>query len=244
MIGPSYRFLVLIACLLFIPLTAAVASESSTPTVSVTGIGSMSVPPDMAMITAGVVKEAKTAREALDANNAAMQAVLDEMKRVGIADKDLQTSGFSIQPRYTYPKRKANGEQPAPLITGYVVSNSLTIRILDLDATGEILDKVVSLGINQGGNIRFGNVDTAEILKQARTAAVKDAIEKAETLVSAAGTTLGDILSISENTSSPRPIALAQARSLAVQEDAGSVPIAAGENSYTVRVQLSWEIDQ
>lgn len=220
------------------------ATEERIASVSVNGTGTMRVAPDMAIITAGVVKEAATAREALDANNAAMQTVLAEMKQFGIAEKDLQTSGFNIQPRYFYPKRKTNGEQPAPKITGYLVSNNLTIRILKLELTGEVLDRVVTLGVNTGGNIRFTNSDTGPILKQARIAAVKDAIDKAQTLVTAAGKELGDIIQISENSASPRPIALAQARSMSVQEDSGSVPIAAGENAYTVRVQISWEISQ
>ncbi len=234
----------LFAWLSAVVISPAWATENTPASVSVMGVGTVSVAPDMAIITAGVVKEAKTAREALDANNAAMRSVLEAMKNEGIAEKDLQTSGFSIQPRYTYPKRKANGEQPAPLITAYVVSNTLTIRVVDLEKTGPILDRVVSLGVNQGGNIQFSNADKTAILKQARTAAVEDAIQKAETLVTAAGKTLGPILSISENNASPRPIAIAQARTLSVQEDAGSVPIATGENSYVVRVQMSWEIEQ
>jgi len=198
----------------------------------------------MALVSVGVVREAKTARAALDENNQAMASILAVMEKEGIADKDLQTSGFSIQPRYFYPKRKSNGEQPAPEITGYIVSNNLDIRIRDLSKTGEILDLVVTLGVNSGGNIRFLNEDTAGILKKARISAVKDAIEKARTLAQAAEIELGDILSISENANRPGPVPLARARTFAVQEDAASVPVAGGENNYNVNVQISWEIKQ
>ncbi|MEM9277367.1 MAG: SIMPL domain-containing protein [Pseudomonadota bacterium] len=220
------------------------AAEDRVNTISVTGTGSVSVAPDMAVVSVGVVREAKTARDALSQNNIAMAAVLKAMEEKGIAEKDLQTSNFNIQPRYFYPKRKANGEQPAPQITGYVVSNNLDIRIRDLDKTGEILDLVVTLGVNSGGNIRFMNDDTSAILKKARIAAVKDAVDKAETLTEAAEVGLGDILNISENAHRPAPVPIAQARALAVQEDAASVPIAGGENSYRVNVQISWEIAQ
>ena len=81
------------------------------------------------------------------------------------------------------------------------------------------------------------------MLKEARSKAVTDAFEKAQTLAQAANVELGDILNIRENASRPRPIAIAQARSLSVQEDA-SVPIASGENTYQVTVQMSWEISQ
>lgn len=219
------------------------ADDKQTATISLNGTGSMSIAPDMAIVSFGVVKEAKTARTALDENNKAMASILKAMEENGIEKKDLQTSGFNIQPKYFYPKRNANGEQASPEITGYIVSNNLTIRIRDIDKAGEILDLSVTLGINSGGNIQFTNADTSAVLKEARIMAVKDAVEKAQTLADAAGVKLGDILNISENISRPMPIGIAQARSLSVQEDA-SVPIASGENSYSVTVQMSWEISQ
>ncbi len=219
------------------------ADDKSTSTISLSGTGSVSVAPDMAIVSFGVVKEAKTARNALDANNKAMASIFKAMEDNGIEKKDLQTSGFNIQPRYFYPKRKSDGQQPPPQITGYLVSNNLTIRIRDIEKAGSILDLSVTLGINTGGNIQFTNSDTSAVLKEARTKAVKAAIEKAQTLAEAANVKLGAILNISENTNRPRPVAIAQARSLSVQEDA-SVPIASGENSYQVIVQMSWEISQ
>lgn len=220
------------------------AEEPVIPSLSVAGTGLVKAKPDMAIINVGVLREAKTAREALDANNEAMSSVLAAMENAGIEERDLQTSGFSIQPKYFYPKRRANGEQPQPTITGYTVSNNLTIRIRDLDKTGGILDRVVSLGVNTGGNIQFTNADIKSLLKAARVNAVRDAVEKAETLTSAANVELGKITNISEASHTPRPIGVAHARSLAVQEDAGSVPIASGENEYRVTVQMTWEIEQ
>ncbi|MEO0327656.1 MAG: SIMPL domain-containing protein [Pseudomonadota bacterium] len=220
------------------------ASEITQPKISVSGTGMVSVSPDMAIVSLGVVREADTARKALIANNEAMASVLDAMKSNGIAEKDLQTSNFSIQPRFHYPKRKSNGEQPPPVITGYIVSNKLDVRIRDLSQTGEILDLAVTLGMNEGGNIRFTNDDATSILKEAREKAVKDAIAKAETLTSASSVGLGDILAISEQGSQPRPMKMAQARAMALESDAASVPIAGGENSYRVTVNITWEIDQ
>lgn len=221
----------------------SVADENQPSIISLSGTGSVSVAPDMAVISFGVVKEAETARIALDENNKAMASILKAMEENGIEKKDLQTSGFNIQPKYFYPKRKANGEQPVPEITGYRVANNLTIRIREIEKAGEILDLSVTLGINSGGNIQFTNSDTTTVLKEARIKAVEDALEKAQTLAQAAGVELGDILNISENISRPRPVGIAQARSLSVQEDA-AVPIASGENNYSVTVQMSWEISQ
>lgn len=232
------------AALILFPPVALAQAEQKPGTISVSGTGTANVAPDLAIVSLGVVREAKTAREALDANNKAMSAVLASMQDKGIAEKDLQTSNFNIQPRYHYPKRKANGEQPAPKITGYIVSNNLTVRIRDLSQAGEILDLVVTLGVNSGGNIQFTNDNKEAILKLARIKAVEDALDKAQTLTSTAGVGLGRITNISENSNQPRPVPIARAaRTFAAQEDA-AVPIASGENSYRVNVQISWEIAQ
>jgi uncharacterized protein YggE len=239
----SHLFTTIFVILFVFTAQKSFADEKQTSIISLTGTGNVSIAPDMAVISFGVVKEAKTARAALDENNKAMASILKAMEDKGIDKKDLQTSGFNIQPKYFYPKRKSNGEQPAPEITGYRVANNITIRIREIENAGEILDLSVTLGINSGGNIQFTNSDTTAVLKEARIKAVEDALEKAQTLAQAAGVELGDILNISENTSRPRPVGIAQARSLRVQEDA-AVPIASGENNYSVTVQMSWEISQ
>lgn len=223
----------------------ATADENDvTPQISVSATGSAEVAPDMAVINLTVVREAETAREALDANTAAMSEVLAAMQAEGIAERDLQTSNFNIQPRYVYPE-PVDGERPAPRIVGYEVSNSLTVRIRDLERVGAILDTSVTLGVNRGGGIRFTNDDPAEAIAQARTEAMRNAIAKAETLTEAAGIGLGRILSISENSNEPRPMAIE--RAAVMQADMGNaapVPVAAGENSYQVTVNVTFELDQ
>ena len=103
----------------------------------------------------------------------------------GIADRDLQTAGIQIKPRYNYTN-KPDGTQEAELVA-YQVTNTLSVRIRDLVKTGEILDKAVSLGVNQGGSIVFTNDDPAAVITEARKKAVADAMAKARTLAEAAG---------------------------------------------------------
>ncbi|PCJ91335.1 MAG: hypothetical protein COA46_07725 [Porticoccaceae bacterium] len=213
-------------------------------TIHVTGEGEVAIAPDMAAISVGVVREGKTARAALTANNNAMVKVLEAMKAEGIANKDLQTSGFNISPRYFYPPREKNHQQKPPKIVGYTVSNNLAVRIRDLEKVGGILDRVVTLGVNSGGNIRFMNDNSKQVLKQARKAAMADAIDKAETLADAAGVDLGRILEISENSRSPRPMPMARAKFRTEAMMADAVPVAGGENTYHVTVNVNWEISQ
>ncbi len=221
---------------------AALAQEAPHPRVIVTGEGIAAAAPDTAIISLVVLQEAPTAREALTANNEAMTKVLDAMKKQGIAERDLQTSGFSIDPRYVYPENKDNTQPPqAPKIVGYAVSNSLTVRVRDLKKVGEILDQSVTLGVNQGGNLTFTNDKPDAILDEARKKAVASAIAKAKTLTDAAGVGLGRVIEISEQSFSPRPMPMAQAKMMAAAP-ADSVPVAAGENTYNVNVNVTFEL--
>ena len=208
----------------------------------VSASGSVDAAPDMAVLSMTVRREAKTARAALDQNNADMNKVIAALKGQGIAERDLQTGGFSISPKMSYPNRSAADRTPR--LVGYTVQNTLTVRIRDLSRLGKVLDQSVSLGVNQGGGIRFTNDKPAPIIEQARTRAVKAAMSKAQTLAAAAGVGLGDILEISERTRQPRPVAMAQGRMAASAVAKDSVPLQAGENSYSVHVSMRWSIRQ
>lgn len=221
----------------------ALASEDETPRITITGTGNVSVAPDMAILNLGVTREAETAREALDENNAAMAQVIEAMKAQGIEGKDLQTSNFSIQPRYTHHRPKQGEEQKPPRITGYVVSNNLTVRIRDLALVGSVLDESVTLGVNTGGGIHFTNDDPGAEIAEARANAMRDAMNRANTLLETAGASMGRILSISEQSHTPRPMPVAQARMMSA-DAAESVPVEAGENTYRVNITVTWEINQ
>ncbi len=222
--------------------TAARAEDTAKPreaTIIVTGEGQAEVAPDMALIDLGVVKTEKTAREALDANNKAMADVLTAFKDAGIAERDLQTSGFSINPQYQYPQN-SSGENPPPVLIGYQVANTVTLRVRDLAKLGDILDKAVTLGANQGNGIRFVNDKPDATVSEARKKAVANAIAKAKELTDAAGVGLGRVLEISETSyrAEPMPIMRAMAKAYA----ADSVPVAAGENSYSVTVNVTFAL--
>ncbi len=210
-----------------LPAAPAAAQDSAAarlpPRISVMGEGEASVAPDMAVVTLSVLREAGTAREALNANSAAMKEVLDALKAAGIAERDIQTSRLDIQPRYSQPSRDKPQE---PKIVGYAVSNEVTVRIRKLAEAGAIIDKVVGLGVNQGGGISFVKEDLKATMTEARKRAVADALDKARTLAEAAGVKLGPILSIEENAAPPRPIAYAAPMRKAAADM--SLPLASG----------------
>ena len=233
-------WLALLLALLAAPLAVA---EDPPPRILVTGEGSAQLAPDMAVLVLTVTREGKSARGALDANSEAMGRVIAVMQQEGIAGRDLQTSNLSIPPRYSRPPRGADGQMEAPRIEGYTVRNSLTVRVRDIDKVGAILDKSVDLGVNEGGSILFTNDDPSAAISKARGEAVREATARARTLAEAAGVKLGRILEISEQARRPHPMPVARAE-MAMARDADAVPVATGENSYTVMVDMAFAIEQ
>jgi len=215
------------------------AAEDPRPRIRVSGEGSVAIAPDMALVTLTVNREATTAREALSANSGAMASVMDAMRSLGIANRDLQTAGFSIQPVYRRASRTAQGGGEREL-SGYSVRNTLTVRVRDIDRVGEVLDTSVTLGVNEGGSLRFTNDDPSEALAGAREKAVRDATARARGLAAAAGVELGELLAIDERGGPSAPVPMARASMAMGAESA--VPIATGENTYRVSVEMTFAI--
>ncbi len=214
--------------------SAAVAAENMRQIV-VSGEGQVAAAPDLATISLGVTQEAKTAAEALDAVSNATRGVLARLKELAIADRDMQTSQLTLNPKWTY--RKVNNREYNE-ITGYTASNMVTVKVRDLGSLGTVLDGVVRSGANNFNGLRFGFDDPQTLEDDARKAAVKDALRKASQLAEAAGVTLGPIQNISESGGRARPVAMAESR-MAMDS---AVPIAEGELSLTSRVSVVFSI--
>jgi uncharacterized protein len=219
---------------------SSVAAQPQTPTepavISVTGESHISVPPDLAQIDAGVTSDARTAREAAEANNAAMGKVLVALKVTGIDEKDVQTSRLSLQPQYSLAKQGS----PAT-VTGYRASNRVTVRLHDVTKVASVIDTVVGAGANEIGGINFMVSQASKLLDEARAQAIADARRKAEIYAKAAGVTLGLPLSISEG-GAVQPVF--RARIAAPMAAAAPVPIAQGEETLSVTVGVTWAIKQ
>jgi hypothetical protein len=206
------------------------AAQAQPHIITMSGHGETHGQPDTATLSAGVSVNAPTAAAALADANKDMQAVLAALKKLGVADRDIQTRNFSVNPQY------ANGNGQAPRVTGYQVSNQVEVRLAEIGKLGPALDALVAAGANQINGVNFSIHDPAPLLLEARNQAVADARGKAETFAKAAGVTLGSILSIGENgNSGPRPMVFAAVR-------AASVPVALGEDTIGADVTITWEI--
>ena len=211
----------------------ALAGSAPPAMISVTGEATVSVPPDMAEIDGGVTSDAKTARDAIEANNAAMGKVLQALKAANIEQKDIQTSRLSLQPQYA-PNR--GGTSP---VVGYHASNRVTVRLRDINKVGSVIDTLVGAGANDIGGISFMVSGASKLLDAAREQAVADARRKAEIYAKAAGVTLGAPLSIAEE-GSPGPMPFRKMSG----GIAAAAPIAQGEETLAVTVNVSWAIKQ
>jgi len=213
------------------------AGGASSATITVSGAGNVSMAPDTASVTLGVTVVDKTLKEAQAASASQMQAIIAELKANGVAEKDIQTSNFSVNVNQSYD---SNGTPGA--ITGYTVSNQVNVTVRDLTKLGALLDKVVSKGANSIFGINFYVADQTAAAKQARLLAVQDATQHAKELAEAAGGSVGNIISITE-TSSPAPAAVtfSQASGGAAKSAA---PIQTGSTTVSATVSITFALAQ
>ena len=232
-IGPTILMpLAAVLALVAASLGAQADDKEMQRSITVTASGSVAAEPDMARITSGVTSEAETAQEALSLNSQAMKGVIAGLKAAGIAPKDIQTSSFRIDPRYTRAK-----EGQTSVIDGYRVTNQIQITARDMDRLGEVLDQLVKLGANQMAGLTF-EVSKAESLRdEARKEAVANALRRAKLYAAAAGAEVGEVLSISEGIEGGRP------RPVAMTMRAEGVPIERGTEMLQANVTITWALD-
>jgi len=200
------------------------------------GTGMAAQAPDQASVSAGVVTEGATAGEAMRKNAALMTSTFAALKKAGIAERNIQTSQMSLQPRYDYQNRQK------PRITGYEVRNTVSAKSEDLEKVGPMLDALVAAGVNNINGVNFSIKDSKSAKDKARVDAIEAAKVKAEGMAKAAGVRLGKILEISESGGhNPRPQPMMMR---AMADTAESTPIAAGEQTLSVTVSITYAIDQ
>lgn len=216
----------------------AIAADTDAParTITVNGEGRATAAPDMAIITIGVQSEALNAADALRQNSANMSATIKKLKDLGVKDRDIQTSGLSVNPRYNYERDRSQ-----PELIGFVASNNVTVRLRDLKNAGEVIDQAVQSGANSLSGVSFSFSDPEPLYEEARKDAVDDAKAKAELLTDAAGVRLGRLVTIQDGyVSTPQPKMYGARMEMAADS---AVPMEAGESEITASVTLIYEIE-
>ena len=213
----------------------------------VSGAGTISVEPDLALLEVGVETRAANVSDANSQASTAMDAVITALKARGVKDKDIQTGRFSIYPRYDYVEEEVDGVRSSrEVLVGYRVRNNATVKLRDLDAVGEVIDDVVTAG---GDNVRISNIsftleDPKPKMAELREMAVADAQAKAEHLAELSDVSVGRLIYISEGASSPSVRGFAErGYDFAFASPAAlAPPISGGEVTLSLSVQAGFAI--
>jgi uncharacterized protein len=212
------------------PSTITVQPQPPQRSITVTGTGMVTLTPDIAYISIGVHTQNASAKDATAENNTQAQAVMATIKGFGVAEKDIQTTNFSIYPQQQYD---STGKLTGIL---YVVDNTVYVTVRDLTKLGDLLDAVVSSGANNVNSIQFDVADKTAALSQARLAAVADARKQADELTKATSVSLGEVQTISYYDSTP-PVAMQYAKAVTL-DAASSVPVSAGSMQISTTVTI------
>ena len=220
------------------PTTVNQAAPVPQRTLSVSGTGTAYLAPDIAYLYLGVHTEKLTAAEAVAENNTQTQKVIQSLKDFGIDAKDIRTTNFSIWPQDKYDPQTnlPSGEKT------YVVDNTVYVTVRDMNKLGDLLDTIVAAGANTVNSIQFDVADKDAALKDARAEAVKDANAKAQELAAAAGVQLGTLQSVSFLDSQPYPLFDGKGGGGAAPAAEAAVPIQPGQLTFTVTVNITYEI--
>lgn len=219
------------------PLTAAPAwAEAALATISVTGEGRVDLVPDMALVSLGLTSVGATAAEAMAGNSAQMEKLLAALAAEGIAPGDVQTAGLSLSPQYDNEGRL--NEDGSLMITGFVASNMVNLRVRDVPALGKLVGVALAEGANTLNGLSFTLANPRPEEDEARRLAVADAKARAEVLAQAAGLALGPVQNISEFTANG-PIFAAFDKASGGEM---AVPIAEGEVSVRMSVSVTYQV--
>lgn len=218
------------------PIVAAPGDTTPEHTISVGGSGKITVIPDLATVRLGVLVQRPTAKAAGEDAADVMTAVVDALRKLGIADKDIATTLVSLSPVYDYSNTGA-----APKITGYQLANSVSVTVRDLSKLSDVLDNGMAAGANNVDGISFDVADRTAAEAKAREAAITDARAKANTYAKGLSISIIGVASVTESVSTPvwyQPNYAAGAPS-----DKGSnTPVLPGSTDVVITVQVAFLI--
>src|SRR5690349_3568262 len=219
------------------PSLAAGATSDNEHTITVTGTGTVVVSPDIADVRLGVVVTKPTVKAARETAAEAMTRVIAALKKLGISDKDIQTTTVSLQPAYDY-STQAN----PPKITGYTLANGVVVTVRNIDQTGDVIDDSLAAGATSLDGVSFRVDDPAKAQQQARTDAMNQAKASADTLAKAAGVSITGVATISEASAPvPYPVFYGGAAA-APAADSVKTPIQPGTSDVTITVTVAYLI--
>ena len=218
-----------------IPFSVTSVTTTKSDTFQVSGEGKVSVPPDVALINVGVQAQAATVKDVQNLLNSNINRVSEAIKKMGVDQKDIQTTNYNINPSYDYTGSSQR-------ITGYTASSNLSIKVRQIDKVNEVIDASTASGANQVGGISFEVDDKTKAENEAREKAVAEAKRKAEQASKIAGFKLGRIINYNENfIGGPIPMPI-RAMSADIAQEVTPTEVEPGSSEIKITVTLSYEI--
>jgi len=225
-----------------IPFFINSVNTTKTDLFSSSGEGKATAVPDQATVNAGVTAQSTTVADAKNKVNQITDKIINDLKKLGLSDKDIKTTDYSINPDYSNEimPMATNGQQT---ITGYTVTQNLEIKAKPLDKANKVVDAATADGANLVGGVNFTFSDDLQksLSKQATQQAVDDAKNNAQTLANASGVHLGKIVNVVQNSNQPRPLMMAAGVAEKTDQTSTSTNVTPGENTITVDVVLYYE---
>jgi len=218
--------------------TATATTPSDLPrTITVVGKGTVTIKPDTAQATLGVETMGKNVKDATAESSATMEAIIEALTALGIAEKDIQTSGFSVW------SERSSGEGRLSDEVTYRVMNTVNVQVRDLDQVGAVLDAAIEAGANAVHGVSFYVNDTTQIESQARAKAVADARSKAGELAKLNEVSVGAVVSVSEVVGGSVPYSNFNVRETAYAGlGGGAGPISPGELDMSTTIEITYAI--
>ena len=219
-----------------VPLPVVAEEGTLVPQLNVSGHAELRVEPDLAVVTLGATHDAKRADVAQAEVNRVAGEILAAIGELGIEPGDIQTSRLTINPVYEH-----DSERKRSVVAGFRATNTISIRVTDLEQVGPVVDASVEVGGNELQGVSFELEDDAAATLEALRLAVADARAKAEAMAAALGTPLGRVLTASDSGARVRPI-FQEARAFRAADAAPPTPVAAGKVGIEANVSLVYEL--
>lgn len=213
------------------------------PTITVSATGSLTFAPDQVFITFGMDTAARSLADAQRQNNAVMTKVMERLRDQNIEKERIQTSSFAVSPQYKPPPKRSSDVPPAPPeIIGYLMSNTVTVEVRNLEKIGRVIEDVLAAGVNHFQGLHWALRDEQPARLNALKSAAARAREKAAVLSEVLGVKLVRVLSVNEGGHVVRPASHMVRSMAAMGAEGGEAPFSPGEMKVEATVTLVCEI--
>ena len=235
--------LIVLLWLLVVPVAVAAHDDASErPALTVTAQGQIVLAPDTAFVTLGIETAGKTVGEAQSENRLIINKVVERLRRLQIENERIQTASYTVSPQYKPPPKRSESLAEPPEIIGYIVNNTVTVEVRNLDKVGHVIEESIDAGANQFQGLHWALRDEQQAKLGALKQAAVKAREKASALSDALKVKLMRLLNATEESHVARPAPRMARSMMSAEGGGGETPVFSGEIKVEATVTVIYEI--